>query len=195
MKLTRSIAALLLITLWGTLPAQADTAKTAAADYKQQIKKLRPLAEKGDDAAQVEMGWFYFNGNGVEKDYVKAAKWFHKAADRGNPLAEGNLGKMYALGLGVPQDDVKAARFFRMAADKGNNDARMSLGLAYALGKGVPLDRTQAYLWLSLAEEGGMKLAGALKKQIALEMPQESVTKGEELLREWKSQNASSPPK
>ena len=44
-------------------------------NYKTAFKKIVPLAEKGQAAAQLILGMMYFKGTGVEKNIVEADKW------------------------------------------------------------------------------------------------------------------------
>jgi uncharacterized protein len=53
-------------------------------DYKAALNELIPLAEKGYAGAQYSLGWMYFNGQGVPKDYDEALRWYREAADQGH---------------------------------------------------------------------------------------------------------------
>ncbi len=48
-------------------------------------------AELGNDAAQVNLGLCYCEGNGTEKDYEKALYWWGKASEQGNVVAKENI--------------------------------------------------------------------------------------------------------
>ena len=50
--------------------------------------ELKEKAEEGDSEAQVNLGWCYFNGLGIDRDYKKAASWFQKAAEQGDAKAK-----------------------------------------------------------------------------------------------------------
>lgn len=54
--------------------------KGVIEDKKQAIHWLIKGAEKGHARAQQNLGYCYFTGNGVEKDYNKAC-WFHILAE------------------------------------------------------------------------------------------------------------------
>ena len=60
-------------------------------------------AKQGHAIAKCNLGSFYFNGDGVEKDLKKAAEWFEQAK-QGHADAQYNLGVCYEHGGGVPQD-------------------------------------------------------------------------------------------
>jgi TPR repeat protein len=53
-------------------------------------ESLRAKAEKGDANAQLELGFMYYRGEGVPKDYVEAYEWFTVAARGGFAEAEEN---------------------------------------------------------------------------------------------------------
>ena len=93
----------------------AITNAVAAATTNKFSLETKALAEKGDAAAQVLLGYRYFTGLGVAKDFTEAAKWFRKAADQGNADAENNLSACYANGLGVPQNKTEADKWYHTA--------------------------------------------------------------------------------
>lgn len=124
-------------------------------DYQRAMKILRPLAEKGDPAAQVLVGRMFFDGEGVEKDHVQAIAWFTRAAEQGDPKGQGRLGWCYKDGLGTPRDYRNAARWFQAAADGGNAWAQHQLGHLYKSGDGVPQDYTKAAHWWRQGAERG----------------------------------------
>jgi len=56
-------------------------------DYATAVRLLRPLAERGDAAAQFQLGVMYDNGIGVRQNHAEAAKWYRLAAEQGNVAA------------------------------------------------------------------------------------------------------------
>jgi hypothetical protein len=121
-------------------PLEDGIAAAKRGDYTTALQRIRPLAERGNVAAQFSLGGMFDTGKGVSQDPVQAAFWYRKAADQGAPLAQLSLGMMYYAGEGVPQDYSMAAAFLRKAADQGNSDAQHALGVLYDNGKGVPKD-------------------------------------------------------
>ena len=120
-------------------------------DYVMALELWRPLAQKGNPAAQYQLGTLYAEGKGVVQDDVAAATWFQRAADQGNAAAQYNLAVSYGEGLGVKQDDAMAAKWFRRAAEQGMAYAQLNLGFLYAARRGVPADDVEAVKWLELA--------------------------------------------
>jgi hypothetical protein len=109
----------------------ADSFEDAASvydsgEYTQAVHLFRPLAEKGNVKAQLQLGIMYDMGLGVSQDYQEALKWYRKAAKQGLPQAQSNLGVMYDLGQGVPQDSIRAHMWYTVAAAvlRGENGKR-----------------------------------------------------------------------
>jgi uncharacterized protein len=63
-------------------PIEDADAATKKGDYATALKLLRPLAERGDPAAQTNLGAMYLGGQGVPQDYATALTWYRKAADK-----------------------------------------------------------------------------------------------------------------
>ena len=104
----RCVSAILLATLV-LLPSAASAGMTPAEVKAFEAYKAK--AEKGDPAAQYNLGVCYHIGNGVAKDTVEAVKWYRKATDQGNALAKYNLGGCYERGEGVAKDQVEAVKW------------------------------------------------------------------------------------
>jgi TPR repeat protein len=128
--------------------AYQDKAYAKAAEF------WRPLAEKGDAAAQYLLGTLYVEGKGVDRDDATAFMWFQRAANQGDARAQYNLGASYAEGAGVQKSVVEAAKWFQRAANQGMVFAQLNLALLYAAGNGVPQDNVEAFKWLELAFAG-----------------------------------------
>lgn len=96
-----------------------------AKDYATALAKWKPLAEKGDPAAQAGMGLLYFQGAGVPRDHAEAGKWWTLAAEQGNAQAQFQLAFLYSQGLGgFPKDPVQAYKWWDLAASQGVEEAK-----------------------------------------------------------------------
>jgi len=84
------------IATFRTVPPEAEPAiprreaafAWAAADYPSSdnstaLRKLQSAAARGDANAQYNLGWLYFDGEGVPQDDVEAYAWFSVAAAQG----------------------------------------------------------------------------------------------------------------
>ena len=134
-------------------------------NYKEAIKWYMKSAEKGNDAAQSDLGVMYFSGQGVPQNYSESAKWFRKAAEQGNAESQSNLGVMYSKGLYVTQNDNEAIKWFKKAAEQGFDDSQYYLGMMY-MEEGVAQNFNEAARWLRKAAEQGhadaQKLLGVM---------------------------------
>jgi len=167
--------------------AYQDKAYAKAAEF------WRPLAERGDPAAQYLLGTLYMEGKGVEQDDATAFMWFQRAANLGDARAQYNLGASYAEGAGVQKSEVDAAKWFRRAANQGMVFAQLNLALLYAAGKGVPQDNVEAFKWLELAfsglPAGGPRsdVARAMT-DVAAKMTRDELDEAKRRERQWKVQ-------
>jgi hypothetical protein len=145
--------------LWSAVCFAGDLEDGLAAykrgDYKTAIAMWTIGANKGDAAAQNNLGLMYDQGLGVPQDNKEAVSWFRKAAEKGDAAAQNNLGREYAKGLGVSQDDQQAVSWFRKAAEEGYAEAQDNLGAMYANGHGVSQDYKQAAAWIRKAADQG----------------------------------------
>ena len=116
-----------------------DSGQGVTPDNKE-VRQYQKAAEKGDACAQNDLGWCYYKGEGVTRDYNKAVYWYQKAANQGNTQAQCNLGICYEFGKGVAQDYKKAVYWYQKAADRGNARAQCYLGICYKNGEGVTQD-------------------------------------------------------
>ena len=94
-------AAAMVLALAVAGPAVAGQFEDAMAAYQREdfltARQLwQPLGDQGDAAAQFNLGFMYYNGQGVPQDYILAVKWFRLAADQGYADAQFSLGFMSA---------------------------------------------------------------------------------------------------
>ena len=167
-------------------PASAASAPPATAP---DLRALREAAERGDKAAQYQLGYAYGRGTGVPQDYELAALWLRKAAAQGLGDAQHLLAVMHRDGLGMPKDDVQAAQLFRQAAEQGQPVAQIYLAEYFADGKGVFKDMVEAHKWLNLAAArltgDDQKQAAGFRDQIAAQLTPAQLVEAQKRAREW----------
>ena len=83
-----------------------------AGDYARARAIWEPLAQKGDAAAQYNMGVMYANGHGVQRDPVAAFGWYRRAALQGYERGRMLVGSKYLDGAGTGKDVNRALRIF-----------------------------------------------------------------------------------
>ncbi len=74
------------------------------------------LAEQGYPLAECQIGYFYYDGLGVEKDLEKAVYWTRRAADHGDRDGQCNLAWFHEDGIGMERDMEQAIFWYRKAA-------------------------------------------------------------------------------
>lgn len=92
----------------------------SAGQYEQCFAGHLPLAEAGYPLAECQVGYFYHNGLGVEKDLEKAFYWTRRAAEHGDWDGQYNLACFYTEGIGTACDPQLAAYWYRQAALQGH---------------------------------------------------------------------------
>ena len=127
----------------------------ARKDYASAMTWFRKAAEKGNGAAENNVGWLYEKGWGVNQNYAEAIKWFAKGANHNDPYAQNNLGRLYFEGNGVKQDYAESMKWYRKAAGQGNSSAHGNIGWLYENGLGVKQDYSEAMTWYLQAAEKG----------------------------------------
>ena len=93
------------------------------------------LAEQGYPLAECQVGYFYYDGLGVEKNLEKAVWWMRRAADHGDRGGQCNLAWFYEDGIGVERDMEQAAFWYRRAALQDHD-----LAIDKCKGLGISLD-------------------------------------------------------
>ena len=81
----------------------------------------RKVVEQGQShviEAQYCLGCFYYDGEGVEKDYQQAIYWYGKAAEKGHVMAQYLLGECYFNGIGIAVDYQQAIYWYKKAASQ-----------------------------------------------------------------------------
>ncbi|OGW23487.1 MAG: hypothetical protein A3K09_05680 [Nitrospinae bacterium RIFCSPLOWO2_12_FULL_47_7] len=94
-------------------------------DFATVYNEFRPLAERGNAAAQFNLGVMYTNGQGVQQDHAEAVRWFLMAAMQGYVNAQRNLGAMYTMGRGVRQDYVQGYFWSELSAAQGDRESAL----------------------------------------------------------------------
>ncbi len=89
--------------------------------YEKCFKGHLTLAEQGYPLAECQVGYFYYDGLGVEKDLEKAVYWTRRAADHGDRDGQYNLARFHEDGIGVACDMEQAIFWYRKAARQGHD--------------------------------------------------------------------------
>jgi TPR repeat protein len=119
------------------------------------LRKRQQDYTQGSAAAQNQLGFMYYAGEGVAQDYAEAFKWFRRSADHGYAKGQRNLGNMYHNGHGVARDSAEGFLWFMRAARQGDIQAQNQAGIMLAMGTGVEKDIVKAGQWFCLSAASG----------------------------------------
>ena len=127
---------------------------------------FRLSAAEGNAAAERQLGFMYYRGEGVKQSDAEAVAWFERSASHGDLQSQVNLGQMYENGLSVAQSDARSAQWYRMAAEQGDRRSQLRFGQICYLGAGVPRDRAEAVKWWHLATRKEDEVAARMRSMI-----------------------------
>lgn len=137
--------------------AQVDNIKPSES-----IDSLRARAEKGDKAAQYDLGSRYSQGLGVDKNPAEAMKWLLMAAGQNYPLAQSDVAVLL-----INADRVaEGVDWMTKAANNGVSNSQFELAGLYRDGKVVPKDLDKARYWYRKAADAGDSRARKMLDQL-----------------------------
>ncbi len=129
--------------------------ESAIRDPEKAFEYFHASADKGNASSQFYIGYMYYTGTGVKKNFKEAFDYFHLSARQNNAGAQYYLAEMYYYGDGIRKDLDRAMDYYRMAANQGHAGALCNLGYAYLHGEGVERDYAEAFRCYQLAAEQG----------------------------------------
>jgi len=125
-------------------------------EYLKSLEMFKEVhRKKGDDRAQYWIGYIYYYGQGLQREYITAAHWFNKSAEQNNREAIYMLANMHSTGKGVVKNSKLAVKLYTRAAELGLPESQWVLGDLYYRGLGVEQDHNLSFQWyLKAAEQG-----------------------------------------
>ena len=181
----KHISILLAVLMTLSSPLAADgfdkgLAAYEAGDCKTALKEWKPLANKGNAAAQYYFGVMYMNGICLTQDEKDAIKFYTLAANNGYAEAQNNLAERYQQGWSVIQDYAQSLMYRKMAAAQGHEYAQYSLALDYYYGEhGVIQNYILAHQWSNIAAANGHDYAVTFRKNVEKKMTQADISKAQ----------------
>lgn len=108
--------------------------------YSLGVPILIKIGEKGDAAAQFQLGIMYEYGFGVSPDIYQSQTWYRASAESGYLPAKQRL-------TVISQEFSKGLPALFESAERGDIGAQHSLAIMYKYGLGVPEDERQSQEW------------------------------------------------
>ena len=99
------------------------TLNTQPENLPAALSACQQAAQAGDAQAQYELGEFYYQGKGGERDLPQALSYFEQASLQGHAQAQYQLGLMFSHGEGVQANNIQAYIVLKMAAVNGSEEA------------------------------------------------------------------------
>ncbi len=122
-----------------------------AAEYAAMLSCYKKAAHRGHVGAMTELGWAYYWGKGVKRNWRKCVDLFRRAAAAGDALAMYNLGYRLLEGEGTAQNTEEGLMWMKHAKRAGDAYAPSILGGIYLNGQyGVPKDPKKGIAYLRL---------------------------------------------
>lgn len=126
--------------------AKADSLY-ALQQYEEAVSFYKVAADSGVVAAEFDLGYAYYNGEGIKRDFTQAAKWFKRAAAKNFAKAQFNLAYCYMNGRGVPRNYDKALELLTKSAENNYVLAQTTLADCYDKGILVEQDEEMGKKW------------------------------------------------
>lgn len=109
------------------------------------IAELEKAANAGNPNAQVLLGYAYFTGDRLERDYQKALAYYQDAAKNGEHMAMSNICNMYLYGYGVEKDYMIAFQWCTEPARAGNANAMVMIAEIFSATDGLLADMSASF--------------------------------------------------
>jgi TPR repeat protein len=120
-------------------------------DAVEALRWFRAAAAQEHASAELQLGYVFEFGLGLDADPREALNWYRRSAEHGNGAAARAVGDFYRTGRGVDIDLAEAARWYRRGAEAGDIRSQYHFGQLLFDGTGVPRDYSAAYVWFALA--------------------------------------------
>ena len=127
--------------------------------YEKALPYLETTAAAGDTESQLNLGFMYLSGSGVQKNYTKSLFWYNKYLEvEKNSDVQSTVGAIY-YELGGEDNYAKAYNYFMLSANNGNFYGYTYLGIMYLFGKHVEKNIYKAKEYLDKGMKGDIDLA------------------------------------
>lgn len=123
--------------------------------YSRVREKLELETSKNSAWAWDNLGRYFFNGWGVERDYANALECYQKAAELKSGWAMGQIGWCHEKGFGVQVDEKEALQWYLKAAEAGQEWPMGQCAIFYETGRGTEKNPAEAYRWYRKKAETG----------------------------------------
>ena len=118
------------------------------------MRKTIEKAMLGNSDEQNKLGFYFYYGENLSRNYTKAIYWYKASATHNNVKALYNIGICFQNGTGVRQSYTEALTWFQKAASLGDANAQYNVGQYYRWNKfGIEIDLKKSYYWFKKAAD------------------------------------------
>ncbi len=135
--------------------------------YEEAATLFLQAAKAGNALAQLQIGYQYEKGEGLEISNEQAFKWYKLSAENGVSTAQANLGYMFEDGLGTKENWKLALYWYKKSAAQFNDLGQFRLGRMYQFGMAVPQNTDTALSWFLKASAQNNPQARYIEKHIS----------------------------
>src|SRR5688572_24380595 len=160
-----------------------------AGDHAEAVLNWRPLADRGDQDAQFNLGHAYRLGRGVPQDMNLAEQYYERAARAGHVEAQA----MYGLILIQSGRRQEAMPYVQGAAERGDARAQYVYGTALFNGDIVARDWPRAWAFMTRAAGQGLPYAQSQLAEMERHLSEQDRSRGTELARALEGQAPARP--
>lgn len=148
--------------------------KINSPEIYEEIHSLLEKSAQKNNIAKYLLGYSYYAGFDVKKDYKKAFDYIKLVADKAEyDEAQLILSDLYIKGHGTPKNYTRAVQYLESASDQGNAEAMVRLGDIYSHGILYKQDILRAHYYYNIASFMGRDDAAGkrdiLEKNIKIE--------------------------
>lgn len=137
-------------------------------EFERAFALFRQCADLGEVGCMIDLGYFYDEGVGTQKNKDKAMSWYKRAYRRGDSAAASNIAILYR----ESGRHRLERQWFERAVALGDGDAEVELAKLYLEGKGARRSTDKAVALLASAAtsssitEAGREEAAALLLEV-----------------------------
>jgi len=132
-------------------------------EQKDNFKKIKQFAIKGNPDAAYTMFEAYQYGLGVKRSNEKMDYWLNKSVELGSSQGMTTLGYNLIFEKNNPKEGIQ---WLMQSAEQGDDFAQYLLGNAYLNGQGVEKSKDKALFWLEKSAAQGRSHAKSLLKKL-----------------------------
>ena len=133
--------------------------------YKNDVARLKTLADKNDPEAQYQLASVYFDGPDAKELFPQIMSLYESSAQLGYTDSQYYLGVIYDKGRGVDKNDEKARGWYKLAAENNHAIGQFNFAVFLMQGRGGEKNEDEAWSWMRKSGSQGYAAAQNILKK------------------------------